>query len=159
MHSENRRHDGRGHHSRYHERGHRDSQEGRPRSLTMDETSGLAPVESPASEALIQICEKCGEKLCQTPDDNPSRTMKSRLKEEIRAQGGKGKFHTVLVDCLGVCPEGTIAVGISRTEKPNQFFTYEVKPEEAAKVILGKIKLRNRGVSCPNYVLLQLNKT
>ena len=98
------------------------------------------PVTSPVSEALILICEKCGKKLSRVPDDNPSRTIQLRLKEEIRADGSKGKLRCVLTGCMDVCPDRAIAVGFSRTEKPDQFFTFTGQPEEAAQVILEKIR-------------------
>jgi predicted metal-binding protein len=102
--------------------------------------AGLSPATSPVSEALILICEKCGKKLSRTADDNPSRTIQLRLKEEIRAEGSKGKLRCVLTGCMDVCPSGAIAVGISRTEKPDQFCTFKGQPEEAARVILEKIR-------------------
>jgi hypothetical protein len=109
-----------------------------------DQTSGLTPVEAPVSEALILICEKCGKNISRGADDNPSRDIVSQLKEEIRAQGGKGKLRTVLANCIGVCPEGAIAVGISRTEKPNQFFTFNGPTSEAAKAIFEKVKKESK---------------
>jgi hypothetical protein len=104
------------------------------------EPASLTPVASPVSDALILICEKCGNKLCRAPGENPAREIAQRLKQDIRALGDKRKVGCVLASCIDVCPEREIAVAISRMAGANEFLSCTGRPQEAARLILGKLR-------------------
>lgn len=102
----------------------------------------LTRVDSPVSEALILICEKCGKKLSKDSDENPSRVLQGALKERIREEGLKGHVRAVVTTCMDVCPDGEIAIGITRPEEKEkgEFFTFRGRVEDAIEPVLEKAR-------------------
>ncbi len=83
--------------------------------------------ESPVTDALILICEKCGKKISKS-DENPAQKLQASLKDELKSRLGKGKVRAVLVGCMDVCPDDEIAIAISRSDAlggKDEFLTLE----------------------------------
>lgn len=86
----------------------------------------LSPVKSPVSQAIIMICEKCGQKLLATAPagaPNPATEFQRNMKTEIKNRFGKGVVRAVSSSCLDICPEGRVAVGIANNGAPPEFLT------------------------------------
>jgi predicted metal-binding protein len=97
----------------------------------------ITSVDSPVSEALILICEKCGKKLSNS-DDNPARALQGALKEKIKSDGNKGVLRAVITSCMDICPKDEIAIAISKSgTEQDRFFTLKSDhPENEAQTIL-----------------------
>ena len=88
--------------------------------------STLKKVDSPVEKSLILVCEKCGKKLENKPDENPARIIQKALKEKVKSEFGKNEIRPVVSSCMNVCPDGQIAIGILGVDSKNaQFFTVE----------------------------------
>ncbi len=87
----------------------------------------LSSVPTPADQALIFICEKCGKKLNADPKLNPALLLQQSLKKEIKEKNLKGHVRAVASSCLDICPENKIAIGISYGEKAGDAF-YTANP-------------------------------
>jgi len=104
----------------------------------------LTAVNSPVSEALILICDKCGSKLATGSISNPAQELKTCLKESIRTLGQKDRFRAATTSCLGLCPEGKATVAIATSDQ-TRFFTIEgdalmTGVRECAEFILNEAK-------------------
>jgi predicted metal-binding protein len=88
----------------------------------------LTSVSSPVTRALVMICDKCGRKLEESEEKNPSRVIQKRLKQEFKEVYGKGAARAVTTSCLDICPEDRIAVGIVKfgeERSTTEFFLVE----------------------------------
>jgi predicted metal-binding protein len=96
----------------------------------------ITSVKPPVTQALILICEKCGKKLSKS-DENPSRTLQGALKEKIKSDGNKGVLRAVITSCMDVCPDGQIAIAISKADGDDQFYTLKSDhPEDEVQTVL-----------------------
>ena len=103
--------------------------------------ANMVSVAPPVNQALILICEKCGKKLAPDSENNLSQTLGLELKAKIKAAGGKGKIRAVVTGCLDVCPDGAIAIGISRANAfGDEFYTFNDHFETAADAILTHVQ-------------------
>jgi predicted metal-binding protein len=108
-----------------------------------DRSSKFTFIDSPVSDAVILICDKCGKKLESDFDENPSRRLQKEIKSEIKSTIGKERVRAVLTSCLDVCPKNEIAIGISFTKFNSQeshFMTLKPNdPEDDAKNLVDQI--------------------
>ena len=109
-------------------------------SKAAQESVEMTPAESPVSQALILICEKCGIKISPDPEKNLARALAADLKQKIKDAGGKGKVRAVVTGCLDVCPEKQLTFAISRSgASDDEFYTLAGNFEMAADFILGHV--------------------
>jgi predicted metal-binding protein len=111
-------------------------------------TVELTPAESPVTEALILICEKCGKKLAAEGEENPSQQLKAVLKEKIRSVDKKGQWRAVVSSCMDVCPKDEITIAIAWADGQrggNQFLTLRGKnADHASEAILAYVEKHRR---------------
>jgi (2Fe-2S) ferredoxin len=86
-------------------------------------------IESPVSEALILICEKCSKH---------SRDLQQAMKKEIKNNGDSKKVRAVLTSCMNVCEDDCITVAVVKTDEGAQYFTVDDR-EEDPQVILKEL--------------------
>ena len=102
--------------------------------MTTNTDTPFSEVPSPASEALIFICEKCGKKINAEPEQNPSTILQQALKKEIKVRQLKGKVRALASSCLDICPKDQIAFGISYGQGGGDaFFTLTPSPSADLK--------------------------
>ena len=74
------------------------------------------------SRSLVLICEKCGKK---SGDPELALELKNEWKKEFQKEELWGPTRIVVSSCLGVCPEGEIAV--ARLGEEREVFTFRKK--------------------------------
>ncbi len=67
-------------------------------------------VESPVTQALVFICEKCGRRADKK--DNASYRLASQIKRSAKQSVGKNGVRAVISPCMKICPDDGIAVTI-----------------------------------------------
>jgi hypothetical protein len=106
-------------------------------NLSAKSYTALQTTETPVKQAIIMVCEKCGQKLMPTGGEsdalNPALAFQQQMKSEIKQRFGKGVVRAVSSSCLDVCPQGRVTVGIVNADSKNEtakleFFT--VAPED-----------------------------
>ena len=106
----------------------------------------MRAVESPVSNSLILVCEKCGKRMKGDFDKNPSRKLASRLKKMSREVFQKGEVRAALTSCLDICPPNRISVAILPVNDPSKaprFFTVKIDDiEQTSQDILQQARHR-----------------
>ena len=90
----------------------------------------FAPVET-----LILICEKCGKKLVQEEQNNPSSVIQKNLKSRIKQELPLGAARAITTSCMNICPSGAITVAKIAPLQANttaQFYTLQEKDIDKA---------------------------
>lgn len=96
--------------------------------------------ETPWSEAVVLICEKCGKSLNGLKlkeDGNASENLKKYLKSEMKERGLGKTIRVINTGCLDVCIKNEVAVSYqpnNTSKHPQQTFT--VHPEEDREKML-----------------------
>jgi len=68
--------------------------------------------DTPVSDTMIWLCEKCGAKVSGDRDDNPSRLVQKALKRLVSDNKRKGQIRAMVTSCMNICPSDKIAAGI-----------------------------------------------
>lgn len=90
----------------------------------------------PPVETLILICEKCGKKLVQNEQENPSSLIQKSLKMQIKQELPPGTARAITTSCMSVCPSNAITIARVPPLKENpaaQFYILHEKDVEKAK--------------------------
>ena len=96
--------------------------------------SQLNPVESPADEAMVFVCEKCGKHAeCSGKD------LRQELRGELKERGRKGAVRVVLTGCLDICPKNGVALGLARSGSPMEYLVGEGKACDVAQELLERL--------------------
>jgi len=74
----------------------------------------VQPVEPPATQAMVSICEKCG-KRAGGSGKNVSHRLASHFKRLVKRTFVKGEIRIVLTSCMDICPDDSVAVAITPT--------------------------------------------
>jgi len=94
-------------------------------------------------ETLILICEKCGKKLVQEEQDNPSSLIQKKLKSRIKQELPLRTARAITTSCMNVCPSGAITVAKIAPLQENtttQFYTLSEKDiDEASDLIFDEL--------------------
>jgi predicted metal-binding protein len=96
--------------------------------------------ETPWSDAVVLICEKCGKSLNGLrlkEDGNASENLKKYLKGTMKEMGHGKQIRVINSGCLDVCEKNKVAVSynpVDTTKHRQQTFT--VHPEEDRQQIL-----------------------
>jgi hypothetical protein len=69
------------------------------------------PVESPVSQAMVSISEKCGRRAGGS-GKNISHRLASHFKRWVKRHFSKGDIRIVLTTCMDICPDDQVAVAI-----------------------------------------------
>lgn len=104
----------------------------------------IANVEAPVRESMLWICEKCGLKLADKKDENPSRSLQKLVKKNLAEQSRKGEVRSMVTSCMNICPKGKIAACIVHFGKGNpstRFYEFELdkNSEALAAALLAKL--------------------
>lgn len=98
---------------------------------------------------LILICEKCGSKLQNKSDENPSLVLKKWLKKKLVSESLWGKNRVVTTSCLDVCPEGKVTVSFVSDHSDLEAYAKTVDPvagcEQILSIILERAKIGAEG--------------
>lgn len=108
----------------------------------------MQAIDAPVTTALILVCEKCGKRLGTKHEDNVSRILASRLKQDAKRDFGKKAVRTVLTSCLDVCPKDRVTVAIVSTalDGPSARFIV-IDPsdlEDASHAVLKHVRRTSR---------------
>ena len=82
-------------------------------------------VDSPVTDSMIFICEKCGGKDLQ-------QYMKSKIKDD----GKKGVVRAVISGCMDICPKNAIAICVSKPAEADKYLVVSGKIEDIAGELL-----------------------
>lgn len=94
----------------------------------------VAPVET-----LLLICEKCGKKKVVDDHENPSLSLKKRLKARLKEMPQPKAQRAITTSCLGICPEDAITIGFidsAQSDATIHFYILQEKNLEKATDIL-----------------------
>lgn len=102
--------------------------------MTPKHSSHLEPVESPADEAMVFVCEKCGKHAeCSGKD------LRHELRSELKAQGRKGAVRVVLTGCLDICPKEGVALALAQSGRATEYLVAEGEARDVAHALLERL--------------------
>lgn len=96
--------------------------------------SQLNPVESPAHEAMVFVCEKCGKHA-----ECSGKELRHELRTELKERGRKGAVRVVLTGCLDICPKEGVALALARSGSPTEYLVAEGKARDVAHELLERL--------------------
>lgn len=103
---------------------------------SLEKTS--APVET-----LILICEKCGKKLTQDEQNNPSSVIQKNLKSRIKQELPPRTARAIITSCMNICPSGAITVAkiapLHRNTDAQFYILHDKDAEKAASLIFEQL--------------------
>lgn len=93
----------------------------------------IEKTETPWSEALVTICEKCAKSLPALKlkeDGSASENLKKHLKGRFKEGDNPRRVRVVTSSCLDVCIKNTVAVAYNPAGAGVQQKVFTVHPEE-----------------------------
>lgn len=90
-------------------------------------------------KTLILICEKCGKKLIEEGQDNPSLVIQKNLKSRIKQELPLGMARAITTSCMNICPSGAITIAkiasLSENTDAQFYILHEKEANKAADLI------------------------
>lgn len=88
----------------------------------------FTPEESPVSETMLWVCEKCGFKLVREDENSPARSIQKAVKSILSDKKQKKQIRCMVTTCMNVCPTDKIAVGLVDLKSGKiRFLSFEFK--------------------------------
>jgi predicted metal-binding protein len=109
----------------------------------------VQPVEPPAAQAMVSICEKCG-KRAGGSGKNVSHRLASHFKRQVKREFAKGEIRIVLTSCMDICPDDSVAVAITPTTSgmTPSFLVVDIDDIDASsEALIRAIQRVNRGAA------------
>lgn len=84
--------------------------------------------ETPVSNTMVWLCEKCGAKLSRDDSNNPARSIQKAFKHIVSEKKEKREIRAMVTTCMNVCPKEKMAAGIIDLKSgKTRFVSFEVK--------------------------------